>query len=147
MQFKREERHEAITYTSRKQAAFNRKLIREQQSMPLFAEQIAQAQHSWDEEKRLREERNQRCVQRMRDLYAKQWRKVRKDYYALSPELKAQCKAQWHAFWGPKTASNLAYFVDQLNGALAARTAAGEAQTRLIRQKVLAQVQVQTAFE
>lgn len=47
MQFKRADRHEAITYTSRKQAAFNRKLAREQQAMPLFADQIAQEQHSW----------------------------------------------------------------------------------------------------
>ncbi|GAB3385899.1 hypothetical protein [Azotobacter armeniacus] len=147
MQFKRAERHEAITYTSRKQAAFNRKLVREQQSMPLFADQIAQEQHSWDEEKRRRDERNRRSVQRMRDLYARQWRKVRKDYHALPPELKAQCKARWHAFWGPKTPGNLAYFVDQLNGALAARIAAGEAQTQRIRQKILAQAQAQTSFE
>jgi len=102
MQFKRAERHEAITYTSRKQAAFNRKRVREQQSMPLFADQIAQEQHPWDEEKRRRDQRNRRSVQRMRDLYARQWRKVRKDYPALPPALKAQCKAQWHAFWGPK---------------------------------------------
>jgi hypothetical protein len=115
--------------------------------MPLFADQIAQEQHSWDEEKRLRNERNQRCEQRMRDLYARQWRKVRKDYYALAPELKAHCKAQWHAFWGSKTPANLAYFVDQLNGALAARIAAGEAQTQRIRQKILAQAQAQTSFE
>ncbi|SEJ56709.1 hypothetical protein SAMN04244572_04905 [Azotobacter beijerinckii] len=147
MQFKRAERHEAITYTSRKQAAFNRKLAREQQAMPLFADQIAQQQHSWDEEKRLRDQRNQRSVQRMRDLYARQWRKVRKDYYALAPALQAQCKARWHAFWGPKTPANLAYFVDQLNGALAARIAAGEAQTQRIRQKILAQAQAQTSFE
>lgn len=147
MEFKRTERYEAITYTSRKEAAFNRKLAREQQSMPLFAEQIAQEQHSWDEEKRLRDQRNRRSEQRMRDLYARQWRKVRKDYYALSPELQAQCKARWHAFWGPKTPANLAYFVDQLSGALAARIAAGEAQTQRIRQKILASMAVQTSFE
>ena len=48
---------------------------------------------------------------------------------------------------GAENPANLAYFVDQLNGALAARIAAGEAQTQRIRQKILAQAQTQTSFE
>lgn len=50
MLFKRFERCTPVNFTPRKEAAFARKQKREQDSMPLFAEQIAQEQRGWDEE-------------------------------------------------------------------------------------------------
>lgn len=81
--------------TPRKRAAFARKQLAEQQAFPLFAEEIAEQQHSVDEEmaarslnwaKREREDRQQRAVK---------WREGRRRLAAYPEDERRQLLAYW----------------------------------------------------
>src|SRR5438445_4642007 len=50
MRFTRYERHNAIDFNARRQAAFARKQARERERYPLFGDHIAAEQHTMDEE-------------------------------------------------------------------------------------------------
>lgn len=116
MKFKRLERYEPLTFSARKAAAFQKKLQRERDALPLFAEQIAEAQHDWESEKEKRVRQDRIYEQRMRDGAAKRWRAARADYFALPAEQRAACKAEWAAWRGPHNSSNLSYVVSKYNG-------------------------------
>lgn len=139
-------RHESREFSRRMEMAFARKQQRERDSLPLFADQVSELQHSWEDEKAAREERNYRSIQNWRNFLAAQWRSVRQRYYALPAEQRAFCRQQWHAFWGKHTPSNLAYYVDGLNGERARRVAAGREETMAIRRRIEAEMGEQTAL-
>ncbi|HEP8970235.1 TPA: hypothetical protein VDU83_002573 [Pseudomonas aeruginosa] len=117
MLFKRYERHTPVNFTTRKEAAFARKQKREQDSMPLFADQIAQEQAGWDDEKQRREERWIKSVQRMRDLQAKHWRRVRAAYYALDQATRTRCRDYMEQWRGGYTPTNMIYVIEGFSGA------------------------------
>ncbi|HGO9799714.1 TPA: hypothetical protein ACLEB8_004904 [Pseudomonas aeruginosa] len=136
MLFKRFERCAPVNFTPRKEAAFARKLKREQDSMPLFAEQIAQEQRGWDEEKVNREERWRKSVQRMRDLQAKHWRKVRAAYYALDSETRARCRDYMEQWRGGYTPTNFIYIVEGFSGVREKREQRLRERDRQLRQEI-----------
>ncbi|KSQ21712.1 hypothetical protein APB26_32545 [Pseudomonas aeruginosa] len=143
MLFKRYERHTPVNFTQRKAAAFARKQKREQDSMPLFADQIAQEQVGWDDEKQRREERWVKSVQRMRDLQAKHWRRVRQAYYALDQVTRARCReymAQWR---GGYTPTNMIYVIEGFSGAREEREKRLREEDRQLRVQILRQLDAQ----
>lgn len=116
-------RHEPITTNRRKESAFARKQAREAASLPLFAEQIREDQHDWDAELGRREKANFAFVISQRRLWVRFWRKARAAYFALPAEVRAACKAEWDAWRGPHTPTNLIYIVQKYNGVRAEREA------------------------
>ncbi|MGV8628029.1 hypothetical protein ACV367_20845, partial [Pseudomonas aeruginosa] len=94
-------RHEKRTLSERMKKAFERKQAREAESLPLFGDQIREIQHTWEEEKRLRDLHEGKVADRMRQNHAAVWRKARAAYFALNTETRAKCRAAWNAWVGP----------------------------------------------
>lgn len=95
MRFRPWPKPEPYRDTSRKRAAFKRKQRLEREALPLFAEMIAERQHSVDEEmvrrhiwwdEREREQRTQRAAH---------WRKARDRLFALSDPLRCTVRDLW----------------------------------------------------
>lgn len=112
------ERHHAIirrpcsdgyAVTNRKIAAFERKKIRQQAAMPLFAEEIARSQFSAGQEMARRAALAHATEREQRDFEARQWRQVRKRYFALPAHVRAAVRAAWACWKGPPKSSHLAY--------------------------------------
>lgn len=77
MLFQRYPTYEAYTFTDRKRNAYLRKLKKEQNKYPLFAEEIAAQQLSVEEEEQRRIRIADKTEMSWRQLHAKQWRGVR----------------------------------------------------------------------
>lgn len=111
MRFKPTPRSEQYQFTDRKRQAFARKQRIEQERFPLLAEQIAQDQHSIEEEQWFRSERMHANETRMRAFHAGVWRRVRAMYFALPPADRAIIRQRWMAWSGPADPSALSYLI------------------------------------
>jgi hypothetical protein len=52
----------------------------------------------------------------MRDLYAQQWRRLRREYFACTPDVRARITEAWKAWRGPANPVCFAYVIEQHNG-------------------------------
>lgn len=111
MLFQRYPTYEAYTFTDRKRNAYLRKLKKEQNKYPLFAEEIAAQQLSVEEEEQRRIRIADKTEMGWRQLHAKQWRDVRVNYYSLCPIAKAEVKSRWIAWTGPRNPTCLCYLI------------------------------------
>lgn len=116
MKFTRFERYEPINFSTRKAVAFQKKLQRERDSLPLLADQIAEEQQDWETEKEKRQRRAQLSEQRMRAFCARTWRLARAEYFAMPADLRAACRAEWNAWRGPLNETSFIYVVRKYNG-------------------------------
>lgn len=136
-------RQEKRTVTERMKKAFERKQAREADSLPLFGDQIREIQHSWEEEKRLRELHDGKVTDRMRQNHAAFWRKARTAYFALEAEPRAKCRAAWNAWVGPSDPLYLIYVVNQFNGVGAEREAKMAADRQDMNNRIMARLRAQ----
>ncbi|MET0528613.1 MAG: hypothetical protein ABW003_09755 [Microvirga sp.] len=108
MRFRRTSRPEPYQDTTRKRAAFLRKQRHQREDLPLFADQIAAAQHDVDEEMARRttwwaERECDRRRQRAAD-----WRAARARLFALDPKLRGTIRAMWRTCPYPADPSHFA---------------------------------------
>lgn len=136
-------RQEKRTVTERMKKAFERKQAREAESLPLFGDQIREIQHSWEEEKRLRDLHDGKVTDRMRQNHAAVWRKARAAYFALDADTRAKCRAAWNAWVGPSDPLYLIYVVNQFNGVGAAREANMAADRQAMNSRIMARLRAQ----
>lgn len=139
-------RHEPITINRRKEAAFARKQAREADALPLFAEQIREEQHGWEDEVQRRERANAAFVDRQRRQWAGFWRTARAAYFALPPAARAACKAEWDAWRGPHTPTNCIYVTEKHNGVRAERDAKMRAERRAMEERIRQRITAQAAL-
>lgn len=116
MRFTRAQRYEPLTFSDRKAQAYQRRLLRQQAALPLFAEQIAEQQHDWQSEQERRRHFARLAEQRHRDFDARVWREARREHFALPADLRAACMAEWRAWTGPLHGRSLLYIVSKYNG-------------------------------
>ncbi|QUG93109.1 hypothetical protein GR140_30550 (plasmid) [Pseudomonas putida] len=136
MRFDRYPRYEGVNFTPRKESAFARKLQREQDALPLFAEQVASEQRDWDDEKSRRESASRKTDQKWRDFMAKSWRKVRAAYYAMDTERRARCREYMLSWRGPCNPVNFIYIVEGFNGVREERNRTLREQDRQLREEI-----------
>ncbi len=147
MRFTRFGRHQPINFNARRQAAFARKQQRERDRYPLFADHVANEQHTAAVELTRRQHRSDRLEATTRSMQARLWREKRAVYFSLSTEQRAEIRAKWLAWPGPTTAFYFAYIVDNASGEAARRAEASRAHTLEIRRRVLANLPEQVALE
>lgn len=113
MRFKRYDRH-PFTWSTRKEAAAKRRLKREADALPLFAEQIREEQPSMAEIQSRRAADWSRSEARMRAFRAGVWRQVRADFFAIPAGDRHQLADYWnqHPHF-PGDPTYLAYVVRQ----------------------------------
>lgn len=138
MRFRRRQPLEGLTLSSRKALAFERRKKREQDRFPLFAEEIAATQSSWDQEQARREHMAQRIEQEWRDRIAGWWRKGRRMYFAEPIETREKIMAAWREWTGPADATYFIYIVELHNGTIDARSAAMNAEHQAARARIAA---------
>lgn len=111
MRFDRYGRH-AFEDTTRRRAHVVRKHKREQEALPLFADQVARLQPSVDDVMSARRQRWDKTEARMRTDHALHWRRVRAKYYALTEEVRAVVAKRWTEWRGPAKPFYLGYVID-----------------------------------
>ncbi|OLL27205.1 hypothetical protein BTH42_34140 [Burkholderia sp. SRS-W-2-2016] len=121
MRFDRTPKVEGLRWTSRMQALHLSRQDRARQKIerayPLFSDQIETPQAlSVDEERQRRERLLYQSEHRMRDLYAQQWRRLRREYFACTPDMHARIMEAWKAWRGPARPVCFAYVIEQHNG-------------------------------
>lgn len=146
MRFKPTPRYEQYQFTDRKRQAFARKQRSEQERFPLLAEQIAQEQHSVNEEEGLRSERMQATEARMRAFHASVWRRVRAMYFALPAADRAVIRQRWMSWTGPAEPTALSYLIRLHTGEYHAVGVAQRAEAAMIRAQLRAQEQGSLQF-
>lgn len=119
--------------------AFERKKKREQDRHPLFAEEIAAGQTSWEQEAIRRELASIRTEQEWRNRVAGWWRKGRRMYFAAPAEIRQKISAYWNAWTGPADATYFIYVVELHNGDMAARNEILKVRDKASRKKALAE--------
>lgn len=127
MRFDRYPRAEGYRWTSRMESLHLRRKDRAAekiaQAYPLFADQIAAPLPiSVDEEKERRERLYERSEQRMRDLFAGQWRGARREYFACPPNVREQIMSEWKGWRGPANSVCFSYIIEKHNGARAEKS-------------------------
>lgn len=147
MKFARTERYEPLSFSTRKEAAFRKKLQRQRDALPLFANLVAAEQPDWETEKERRQRNAASAEQNMRDLYARHWRSARAEYFALPATERAACRAEWNAWRGPLTGSNLSYIVSKYNGRRAAISERFREEQRTIRARLSAEARANQQLE
>jgi hypothetical protein len=101
---------------------------------PLFSDQIeAPRALSVDEEKERRERLLHRSERRMRDLFAEQWRRLRREYFACTPDVRARIMDDWRCWRGPANPVCFSYVIEQHNGV-------GEEKSRRHREREAAMI-------
>lgn len=136
MKFFRRPRHQTVTLTQRKAAAFARKQANERARYPLFADHVASEQHDIGTEMVRRQNAVDNAEEGMRAFHARVWRESRARYFALPDEVHAQVRAQWNAWVGPRTSTYFAWMVDHLSG----EQAKWRAQAELERKELIARL-------
>ncbi|MGF6836442.1 hypothetical protein QF001_000309 [Paraburkholderia youngii] len=121
MRFDRTPKVEGLRWTSRMQALHlsrqDRAREKIERAYPLFSDQIETPQAlSVDEERERRERLLYQSEQRMRDLRAQQWRRLRREYFACTPGVRARILEAWKAWRGPANPVCFAYVIEQHNG-------------------------------
>ncbi|MGF6960629.1 hypothetical protein QFZ97_006741 [Paraburkholderia youngii] len=138
MRFDRTPKVEGLRWTSRMQALHlsrqDRAREKIERAYPLFSDQIEVPQAvSVDEERERRERLLYQSEQRMRDLYAQQWRRLRREYFACTPDVRARIMEAWKAWRGPANPVCFAYVIEQYNGV-------GEEKSRRHREREAAMI-------
>jgi hypothetical protein len=111
MLFQRYPHYDDYDFTARKQAAYRRKLLKEQGKYPLFADLVASEQLSVEEEGARRLLLARQSLEQWRSFEARIWREARAAYFALSDERKAIVREQWAKWWGGRKAQYFWYVV------------------------------------
>ena len=123
MRFDREPRPEGYRWTARKEAMHLRREAREvakiARDYPLFVGQFQPPPARPVDEERARRERQLReSDQRWRELMASQWRRVRREYFACTPDMRAAILEEWNRWRGPARPVYFIYVVEKHNGVL-----------------------------
>jgi len=95
MRFRRWPHPTPFEDTTRKRAAFARKQRLERESLPLFASEIAENQHSADEEMARRAVSWDQVQQSSRNRRAADWRRFRARLFAFPDALRRQIRETW----------------------------------------------------
>jgi hypothetical protein len=104
------------------------------EAYPLFADQIeAPRALSVNEEKERRERMYDRSEQRMRDLFSRQWRAARREYFACSVEVRELIMGEWKAWRGPANPVCFSYVMEKHNGV-------GAEKSRVFREREAAMI-------
>ncbi|MDQ7979946.1 hypothetical protein QYH69_22145 [Paraburkholderia sp. SARCC-3016] len=104
------------------------------QAYPLFADQIeAPRALSVDEERERRERMFDRSEQRMRDLFARQWRDARREFFACPVEVRELIMGEWKAWRGPANPVCFSYVMEKHNGV-------GAEKSRVFREREAAMI-------
>ncbi|WP_027800279.1 hypothetical protein [Paraburkholderia dilworthii] len=151
MRFDRQGRPEGFSWTSRRQALF---LSREQrqreklaQAYPLFSEQLElPPTRTLDEEHARRERLFMEAEQRMRDLYARQWRRARREYFACTPDQRARIKEEWERWRGPARPSAFSYVIEKYNGVSEEKSRVFRERERALNARVDAMLSAQSSL-
>ncbi|TGP40259.1 hypothetical protein EN871_28965 [bacterium M00.F.Ca.ET.228.01.1.1] len=133
MRFDRQARPDGFSWTARRQTLFLRRGERQkeklQEAYPLFSDQLELPPSRTVEEEQARRERLFiQAEQRMRDLYAQQWRRTRSEYFACTPEQRARIMAEWVRWPGPAKPGAFSYVIEKHNGV-------GEEKSRAFRER------------
>jgi hypothetical protein len=151
LRFDREPKIEGYRWTPRMESLHLRRQERAAEKIavryPLFSDQIEVPQAlSIDAEKERRERLLFQSEQRMRDLYARQWRDCRREYFACSSDVRSAITAEWNRWRGPAKPGNFSYVMEK-------HTGVGEEKSRRHRERegamlarILAAGAVQTTF-
>ena len=107
MIFKPSRRPEPYAVTPRKVSAYNRRLVREREALPLLADMVAADQLPADAEMDRRTAQWDRATMERRAWLAARWRTVRARYFALPPHIRRAIDLSWSRYGGPKDAVNL----------------------------------------
>lgn len=107
MRFKPSRRPEPYRVTPRKVSAYNRRLVRERDALPLLANVVAADQLPADVEMERRSRQWDAATMERRAWLAAKWRAVRARYYALPPHIRRAVDLSWSRYGGPKDAVNL----------------------------------------
>jgi hypothetical protein len=121
MRFDRQARPEGFSWTARRQALFLRRGERQkeklQEAYPLFSDQLELPPSCTLEEEQARRERLFiQAEQRMRDLFAQQWRRTRSEYFACTHEQRARIMEDWVRWPGPAKPGAFSYVIEKHNG-------------------------------
>lgn len=143
MRFKRQERYGPRQLTDRQRAAYARKLVKEQNRYPLFAEHVAAEQRGVDEEAARREQLSVKTERNQRAFTADVWRRARALYFAQPDNVRALISAKWRAWTGPCTAVYFACLVDVESGEQARRVARIDAERAPAQERILRQIEAQ----
>ncbi|MGF6851122.1 hypothetical protein [Paraburkholderia sp. CI3] len=138
MRFDRQPRAEGLRWTPRMEALHLSRQERAREKIdrayPLFSDQIEAPQAlSVVEERERRERLLYQTEQRMRDLFAQQWRSLRREYFACAPDVRARIMEVWEGWRGPANPVSLAYVIEQHNGV-------GEEKSRRHREREAAMI-------
>lgn len=112
MRFHKTQRHGPFQDTSRKRAALARKHRLERERLPLFAEQIAEAQPDADTVMAQRAVNWDLWQQSYRDRRAANWREARRRLFSYSGNVRAQLRYHWNTCPYPGTPE---YLLDMLH--------------------------------
>ena len=107
MMFKRVRRPEPYAVTPRKVAAYNRRLVRERDALPLLADFVAADQLTAEAEMQRRAVIYDAATMERRAWLAGRWRLVRARYFALPAHIRRAIDLSWRRYGGPKDAVNL----------------------------------------
>lgn len=111
MRFRRWPRPTPYEDTPRKRAAFARKQCLKREALPLYASEIAENQHSADEEMARRAVTWDRVEQSKRDYHASKWREARGRLFDFPEPVRLQIRRIWRDCPYPP---DHAYFCDLL---------------------------------
>lgn len=112
MRFDKTPRH-PFEDTARKRAHVLRKQAAERDAYPLFVDHVAAQQPSVDKVMADRADRWSRSDQRMRDLQALQWRRVRRLFFEQPAGLRQVITCRWKAWCGPARPLYLTHVINQ----------------------------------
>jgi hypothetical protein len=145
MRFSRQPRYEARPLTARKEAAYARKLEKEQARYPLFPEHVAGEQRSLDDEVARRQALSVKTEQDHRDFLARVWRESRALYFAQPENIRESIRRKWRSWTGPSTALYFSSMVDVESGEQARRLARIEREMAPLRERIRRQVAAERA--
>lgn len=140
MRFERQQRYGPRPLTDRMRAAYLRKLAKEQERYPLFADHVAAEQRSLDDEAKRREDGAAQSELDRRQFLAGVWRRARALYFAQPEEIRSRIRDKWRTWAGPGTASYFASMVDVQSGEQARRLARIEQEFAPTRERIWRQV-------
>jgi hypothetical protein len=121
MRFNRYPKVEGYRWTPRMEALHLRRQERAAEKIavryPLFSDQIETPEAlSIDAEKERRERLLFQSEQRMRDLFARQWRDSRREYFACPSDVRARIMEEWNRWRGPANPVSFTYVIEKHNG-------------------------------
>lgn len=116
MKFHKRPKYGGFQDTSRKRANVTRKQQAERDALPLFADEIAQAQPSVDAVMKSRADEWRDSEQRERDTLARSWRTLRREIAALPVHQRDQIKSRAAVYGGQLNLVAYSYFYRETTG-------------------------------